>query len=725
MKMFLYGIVYIVLANIIIAASYIDISPMAIYNKHNTAYIVKTLEQLHKKNKFDKPYSVDDSLLITKIISASLKINFNEGAAECYDLLGVRERNKSNYAKALSFHKKAIELIGEDSKLKLKAIILNNIGVVYRRLDNFADAIQYHLKALAIAEQYNDIPTICVSLNSLGNIFMAQKKHETALRYFEQALSKEIGSHNLLGMAINYNNIGAIYLEEKKYDLSLEFMKKSLDCNMKINNQKGMAICYNDMGSLFLEQKLYNTALLYFNKALTMNFMLGDKMYISEAYINLGKVKRLTQKYDESLNNLCTGLKIAQSIRSINQSQTAYKELSNTYELIGDPDKALLNYKKYDLYKDSILNEEVNDAVNRMQVLYETGEKDKEIDFLKDKNLINSKKHKVIVASLIGGCFLLLVFLILIYLNFRLKQKVNMSLLVYNKDVDEKNRLLTIQKEEILAHRDDIERKSKEINYAYEQIKIKNTSITENIRYAFQIQSSLLPEPGYFNSLLNESFLLYKPKDIVSGDFNWVTEKNGIVIMVIGDCTGHGVSGAFMSILGITALNEIVIEKGVTDTAEILNLIREKIIWTLQQGGEFSETRDGIHMVVCALDKENKTMQFSGAMNSIIIVRRSALYIYKGDKMPVSIYPDMRNFTSTNIPLETNDMIYLYTDGYYGQFGGSEDRKFSVLRFRNLLKLIAPLSIDKQQKQLENVFASWMGDAEQVDDVLIMGVQIK
>ena len=229
---------------------------------------------------------------------------------------------------------------------------------------------------------------------------------------------------------------------------------------------------------------------------------------------------------------------------------------------------------------------------------------------------------------------------------------------------------------------------------------------------------------SYIRSLLPNSFVYYAPKDIVSGDFYWIAKKNGQVVLSVADCTWHGVTGAFMSILGISALNEIVVEKSITSTDQILNLLREKIIWTLQQGGEYSESREGIHLVVCSIDMQQGRLQFSGAINSVIIIRNHELLQYKGDRMPISISPEMEDFKSTDINLQKDDMVYLFTDGYYGQFGGSEDKKFGLERFRTLLKNTSTLPINEQYTVIENTLQNWKNAAEQVDDILVMGIRI-
>jgi serine phosphatase RsbU (regulator of sigma subunit) len=418
------------------------------------------------------------------------------------------------------------------------------------------------------------------------------------------------------------------------------------------------------------------------------------------------------------------GLIIAKSIHSKNYITEAFSGLSNVYEHVGKIDSAFLYFKYSILFKDSILNETNARDLNLKQVLYETGKKDKEIELLKYKQIIKDKKQKLIIGSLVVGCIVLLTMVVLIYITYRIKRNAHASLLQYNKDIEEKNRQLIQQKEEILSQRDEIEIKNSQLQQAFETISVKNNNITDNIRYAVQIQSALLPEKDLIVSLFPKSFIYYKPKDLVSGDFYWITKQNEKIVLAVADCTGHGVTGAFMSILGITALNEVVIEHGITSANLVLDALRNKLVSILQQGDTYNESREGIHMVICTFDLEKKQLQFSGAINSIIIIRENQVHQYKGDKMPVSISPEMLPFSAVDIPLQSNDMVYLFTDGYYGQFGSKDDKKFNLYRFRTLLQKISNLSVEEQKNSIERTFLSWKDNAEQVDDILVMGVKI-
>lgn len=678
-------------------------------------------------SKNDNTVAENEQIYVQKALSIAEKINYNRGIALSYDRLGVIERNKSNYSNALDYHNKALEYISPYGICREKAIILNNIGVVYRRMDELSKATDFHLRALKIAEEISDNRSITVATNSLGNIFLTQKNYDEAINYFEKALGNEKKINNLLGVAINLNNIGAVYEGQKDYKKAIEYYTESLKTNEHINSLRGISICSNSIGEVYKTIKNYPKALEMFQKAVSIDEKLGDNSYTSWGYINMGDVLRLMNQKAQAEDYLIKGITLAQIIGAKNNVKSGYEYLSNLYLSQSKWQEALDAYKTAVTYKDSILNEEENNAVVRLKAVYESEKQEKEIQkqkleiALKDKAILKQKSLKIIF---IGGFLGALLLSLLIFYNYRLKQKANEALVRYNRDMDEKNQILMMQKEEILTQRDQIEEKSKVVNKAYELIKTKNKNIIENIRYAFNIQNALLPQLKQIREYFPESFVMYKPRDIVSGDFYWMYPMGSRILVAAGDCTGHGVSGAFMSILGISSLNEIVVEKGITKPDQILNHLREKIIWSMQQEDKFWEARDGIDMSICSFDLEKRKVTFSGANSSVIYIRNNELFQIKGDKMPVSIFPDIIPFTSTEFDLLEGDTFYLFSDGFYHQFGGLYGKKFNINQFRELLVKFHNYDANTQLNKLEETYRKWRGRNEQVDDILILGFKI-
>lgn len=290
------------------------------------------------------------------------------------------------------------------------------------------------------------------------------------------------------------------------------------------------------------------------------------------------------------------------------------------------------------------------------------------------------------------------------------------------------------QKEEIETQRDQIESQrdtlvenNNKLQLAYKNIQEQKNHIEDSIHYAKRIQTAILPTGAILNeSLSGEHFVLYKPKDIVSGDFYWVARKDGKTILVVADCTGHGVPGAFMSMIGNTLLNKIINEYGVEHPNDILDRLREEVISALNQKGSDHESKDGMDLVLCSFDFESKSVEFAGAYNPVFQVRNHELIIHKGDKQPIGHFiAGNRPFTNHTIAMESGDMIYMFTDGYQDQFGGPNDKKFMTKRFKKLLTDISHESCSDQKEILNNTIENWMVNTNQIDDILIIGIRIK
>jgi len=254
----------------------------------------------------------------------------------------------------------------------------------------------------------------------------------------------------------------------------------------------------------------------------------------------------------------------------------------------------------------------------------------------------------------------------------------------------------------------------------------KNNEIMADIRYASRIQNAIFPDIAQFEELQNHYFIFHLPKSYVSGDFYWIKRYKDKLIFAVGDCTGHGVSGALMHMLGTVYLNSIITEDNFKSASDILEQLRCKIMVLLHQKGNMGETQDGMDIALCIVDCTNKTMEFAGANNPLYMIRNNELIEYKGDRMPVGIHINFNKpFTNHLIEIKSNDQIYLFSDGYADQFGGESGKKFRYKRFQDVLLEIHQLQMYKQKEMLEKVFIDWLGTLDQVDDVLVFGFKIK
>ena len=292
-----------------------------------------------------------------------------------------------------------------------------------------------------------------------------------------------------------------------------------------------------------------------------------------------------------------------------------------------------------------------------------------------------------------------------------------------------------------------VKERTKELEAEKEKVTFQKKEITDSIRYAKRIQTAILPPHQLLNENFSNYFILDKPRDIVSGDFYWLTKKNDKVFIAAADCTGHGVPGAFMSMLGIAFLNEIVNKSNTSKANEILNHLRDNVINSLNQSGRNEETKDGMDIALCIIDKKNGVVEYAGANNPMYIFRKSneihseeqqsegnyqlqqsndyQLRIQKADRMPVGVHAFSNiSFKNSIIPIQKGDTIYIFTDGYVDQFGGEHDKKFKSRPFKKLLFEIQELDMSRQEETLLKMHEDWMGEKEQIDDILIIGVKI-
>lgn len=260
-----------------------------------------------------------------------------------------------------------------------------------------------------------------------------------------------------------------------------------------------------------------------------------------------------------------------------------------------------------------------------------------------------------------------------------------------------------------------------EIARQREELEAKNRSITDSLIYASYIQAALLPSEAYFKKLLPDSFIFFKPKDIVSGDFYWIRESGNKLYIVAADCTGHGVPGAFMSMIGVELLNKIIIDQKMEDPAIILSVLSKGIARTFSGVDEGPKSlKDGMDLGLCVIDRESSGLQYAGAFFPLYILRDNKLIEIKGDRLSVGMTESIE-FTCSEFQLEKDDVVYMFSDGYTDQFGGPHDKKFMYRRFRHLLLAIHKFPFSEQESILSDSISSWKGEYEQVDDLMVIG----
>jgi serine phosphatase RsbU (regulator of sigma subunit) len=313
--------------------------------------------------------------------------------------------------------------------------------------------------------------------------------------------------------------------------------------------------------------------------------------------------------------------------------------------------------------------------------------------------------------------------------NLKISKKLSAELDERNCLLELQGAELKIQHEELIEQKTEIEAQHLITIEQKNQIELHSKAITDSIRYAQKIQSAILPPESYLRELLHEYFILNRPKNIVSGDFYWIKQAKGHIILVAADCTGHGVPGAFMSLLGISYLNEIAQRSEIIHADQILNELRSQVKRSLRQYGQLDQPKDGMDVAICIINIETKMMQYAGAFNPFYLIREvegvPELKEIKADSMPVGFFHGKdKSFTKHELQLEMNDTFYIFSDGFADQFGGNDNKKFKIKNFKNLLLEIQGEAMHVQKEILDKTLVEYMKGQDQTDDILVIGVRI-
>ena len=719
----------------LIASSRIDSLKNCLLEIDEDTNRVELLLELSKAHFRNDRNSKSSAYYLETALTLSNKLNYLKGIVKYWDLKGYQHRNRSEYKKALYCHFEAMELAKKIKSEKSLSTIYNNIGVVYRRLDEYNKGLDFHLKALEIAEKYNQRLTQSMAINSIGNIYTLMHHYDEALEYYKRAMQIAKEDKHLLSQAINYNNIGEVYEMTGKYEKALVFYHKSLKLNEEINSSKGQSICFDCIGNVYNKTNELNKALEYYEKALEINLQHEDKYFAVVSYNNIGEIYIKLGNYSKAMDHLQKALDISLEIGSKMQIKKAYENLSSLFEKNNLKGKALEYYKKSILYKDSILNEESNKNIAKLQVLYNSEKQLREIQSLRKEQELKEKdlqRKSLIITFLIIAVLMVLIFALLLFRSYTIKRRANQSLLNKSNEINQKNILLEQQKNEIEAHREEIEKQQRvvqEKNQYLEQantlIEAKNKKITSSIGYARRIQQAMLPPDEVIKSYFNEFFIFYRPKDIVSGDFYWFDMKEESIFFASVDCTGHGVPGAFMSFVGFNLLNRALYEEKLHQPSHILNFLHSGIKSTLRKK-ETNAIKDGMDIALCKYNYNSYELEYAGALIPLMIIREGKIIEFKADYSQLGEIDEdfFEPFTNNKLRVYPGDNVYLFSDGFMDQFGGKYNKKFLKKRFVKTLQENSGKSMQEQEQVLSRTFDNWKGDNEQVDDVLVIGIKI-
>ncbi len=563
-------------------------------------------------------------------------------------------------------------------------LFLDQIAMINVDNGNFAEAIAIYKEQVNFKknDETASPEELTIVLGNMGIVFWKAGQYDSSLRYYRLAFenlsnvekTKPDNRDVLARKAWLMDNIGLIHQKKENYDSSFFYFRHSLSIRNQIDHEEGKMVVMTNMAKGYLHKQLYAKAEKYADSALVLAKKLQYNTYLPPIY----KIKA-----------------------DINFQLGKYK-------------KAFISYKQYHSLEDSLDNDFLQEKALKISTshnylkkiktdsLLHSVEKSRQELIIKEQNLqityqSRQKIFFIIIAVLIG--FIALIF----FRNYKIKKRDHAL-------IAEKKKLIENQKNELLE--------------TYNQLKAKNIQIVDSIRYAKHLQTAILPNKDTIISLFSRSFILYKPKAIVSGDFFWAEKRNEFIFAAVSDCTGHGVPGAMVSVICNTALNRTIYEFNLNDPGKILEKTRELVVEAFSKSGD--SILDGMDISLITFNIKERKMFWAGANNPIWIVKKSnqELLEIKGDRQAIGFSSKYQPFTTHEINVEKDDMIYLLSDGYQDQFGGEKDKKFMSKYLKKILVSLAAETESDQLKLLEKRFEEWKGDYEQTDDICLMGIRI-
>ncbi len=556
-----------------------------------------------------------------------------------------------------------------------------------------------------------------------------------------------------------HNRIATLYWQYGLFAKAINHFNESLKINQSINNINALQFIHGQLGLVYSELENNNTAISQFNKSYEFAKQLDNKPEIISQLLNLARVYNHSGNYQISIEKAELALEKALGITHLHFTRTAYGILSENHKLLGNEQKSLEYFNLYSTFDKKIRREkekkleettekaiaekiakenelelksrlikEIEDSLQRIGKiiledknyieLLEDQKKKKELEL--EKKDIKSKHDVLVRKVLIGGIVISFLLVGLIFFGYHEKHKANKK--------------LSAQYEEISFQKAMIEETSDRLGNALDEIYNQNVQISSSIDYAKNIQEAILPDKKNLHNYLPESFIVFHPCNVVSGDFYWFKSflQGGAKKFIIAavDCTGHGVPGAFMSMIGINLLNEIInrhfIQKNIPVHANlIVEELRKEIRTALNQ--ETTNNTDGMDLALCIVDHQNKELEFSGAYNPLIYIQNGQLHVIKGDKVPVGGYQGRldQHFHLHKVSFKQETCFYIFSDGYADQIGGPKNKKFSSRRLRESLLQIHSYSMEEQRSKLESQFLKWKGDDQpQTDDIIMIGFRL-
>jgi serine phosphatase RsbU (regulator of sigma subunit) len=630
-----------------------------------------------------------DSLLI-ELKNAKNELN----SFEIKSQLGEYYLNIDN-KKALDYATQSYKYSIKTNTIELRKESTYTLAHVYNGKGFYDQAIEHFIESDTLCRQTNDTIGMLLSQNGLGNLQIGAHHYDQALFHYTAAnqLARVIKDTfrivvTYIGMGTATSKLGHHKRGLDYYSLAKSMYGKEKSPFIYASILTNMSECYTAIGTL-------DKALAYSLEGLEIMTELNHGYGLATLNQIIGDIYKQQNKYATALSYYSKAIAKNKEIGAFDGLQICYLLTAEMQEKMGNKGLGFDYLKKHLSLKDSLFDEKKSQIIAEMQSKYNQEISNNKILLLNKENQIRTTELKGKENQhlfLYGGLGIVLIFSGFIFNRYKIAHKQKIIIEVANTTLNQTNHELGIQRDEILA----------------------------SITYAKRIQNAILPTDNFFKSHFKESFILYKPKDIVAGDFYWLEEKNDKLFFAVADCTGHGVPGAMVSVICNNALNRSVREYGISSPNAILDMSTKIVIEEFGKSDE--DVMDGMDIALCSID--GKTLSYAGAHNPLWIIRDNKIIETKGDKQPIGKYYKRTPYVLHTFELQKNDIIYLFTDGYTDQFGGEKGKKFKIQAFRELLLSIHDKPMAVQNTILNKTFENYRGSAEQIDDVCVIGIRI-
>lgn len=608
-----------------------------------------------------------------------------------------RLRASDGLIEAIEYAERGIALSEKLGFKKGEANCYMQLGSANSMIANYPDAIKCYMKALRIREKLGDDKLTAYTYMGIGNIHYYQKNYDEAIKNYSISLSLQKKIDNKLGIAMSHNCMCSVYSDLNENDKAIYNCSMALKLYEEIGNKTEAFRLHTGIAEILIKQGKYEEAMQHLSISNAMMNESGDYRGLGVHYFVLGTLYEKQGKYIDARRAFGKSIALSRKTTDRNISKMSYEAMSKSDSALSDYKSAYNNYKIFSAYKDSLFNEDATRKTTQAQMQYEFDKKEDAIKAEQDKKdaitTQEKKRQRIIIYSVASGLLLVIMFAGFIFRSLKITRK--------QKGIIELQKVAVEKQKKIVDER--------------------NKEITDSIKYASRIQQAILPPDEVVKNTLPEHALIFEPKDIVSGDFYFVDKKGDKIFWATCDATGHGASGAMLSMLGTNILSSI-ISDGETIPSKILDKLNKYINESLHKTGDDS-IRDGMDVTLCSLDTQSLILNYAGANNPLWIIRNGELIEYKADKMPIGqMYKDA-SYINHEIQLQTGDTIYSFSDGVCDQFN-KDGKKFMKKRVRELLLSIQSQSMQEQKEAISQTIMEWKRDCEQTDDMLLIGVRV-